>query len=137
VVATVAARRGVWPAAAAAVLVACVFVLYLVVITAQSEVDVGRVSLVGLMLTAAAVCCLVAAVMGDDRVRPVAAWAGVGGLMSLGVLGIFSIGLPLLAAGILMLAAAVRIGVSPSGPRTAVIACVIAALVPWTLFLLG
>jgi D-alanyl-lipoteichoic acid acyltransferase DltB (MBOAT superfamily) len=133
----VAVRRGVWPAAAAAVLVACVFVLYLVIITGQGEADVARVAFVGLMLTAAVVGCLIAAVMRDDRIRQLAAWAGVGGLMSLGVLGIFSIGLPLLVAGILMLAAAVRMGVPPSGPRAAVAACLIAAAVPWALLLFG
>lgn len=118
---TTVPRRGMWPAVAAVVIVACDFVLYLVLIAGQGDLGRTRVWFVALMLTAVVAGCLVAAMMRDDRVRPVAAWTSAGGLLSLGVLGIFSIGLPLLVAGILMVVAALRIGVpkgeAPRPPR--------------------
>ena len=89
------------------------------------------------MLSVATACCLLAAVVRDDRVRPIAAWTGAGGLLSLGVLGIFSIGLPLLVAGILMVVAALRIGVAEGGGAAAAAGFFVAALVPWALLLLG
>jgi hypothetical protein len=137
VAATIAERRGMWLAAAATIIVVGVFVLYLVLITGQGDLGVARVWFVALMLTAVAGCCLVAAVMRDDRIRPVAAWTGAGGLLSLGVLGIFSIGLPLLVAGILMVVAALRIGVAKGGGGPAAAGFFVAALVPWALLLLG
>ncbi len=130
-------RRGMWPAVAAVVIVASDFVLYLVLIAGQGDLGRTRVWIVALMLAAVAACCLVAAVMRDDRVRPVAAWTGAGGLLSLGVLGIFSIGLPLLVAGILMVVAALRIGVPKGGGAAAAAGFFVAALLPWVLLLLG
>jgi len=135
--ATTVPRRGVWPAVAAVVIVASDFVLYLALISGQGDLGRTRVWFVALMLAAMAACCLVAALMRDDRVRPVAAWTGAGGLLSLGVLGIFSIGLPLLVAGILMVVAALRIGVAQSGGARAAAGFIVAALVPWVLLLLG
>jgi D-alanyl-lipoteichoic acid acyltransferase DltB (MBOAT superfamily) len=133
---TTVPRRGMWLAVAAVAIVVCMFVLYLVLIAGQGDLGVGRVWFVALMLTAAAACCLVAAVVRDDRIRPVAAWTGAGGLLSLGVLGIFSIGLPLLVAGILMVVAALRIGVTKGGGAPAAAGFFVAALVPWALLLL-
>ena len=134
---TTTPRRGVWPAAVAAGLVGGDLVLYIVVISDQGDLGRGRVWFVALMLLVAAACCLLAAVRRDDRVRPIVAWAGAGGLLSLGVLGIFSIGLPLLVAGILMVTAAMRMGVARGGEVAAAVAFVVAALVPWALLLFG
>ena len=134
---TTAPRRGVWPAAVAAGLVACDLVLYLVVISNQGDLGRGRVWIVAMMLLVVAACCVLAAVRRDDRVRPITAWAGAGGLLSLGVLGIFSIGLPLLVAGILMMAAAMRMGIARGSEVAAAVAFVVAAVVPWALLLLG
>jgi len=53
------------------------------------------------------------------------------------VLGIFSIGLPLLVAGILMMAAAMRMGVTRGSEAAAAVAFVVAAVLPWALLLLG
>ena len=134
---TTVPRRGMWPAVAAVVIVACDFVLYLVLIAGQGDLGRTRVWFVALMLTAVVAGCLVAAMMRDDRVRPVAAWTSAGGLLSLGVLGIFSIGLPLLVAGILMVVAALRIGVPKGGGAAAAAGFLVAALLPWVLPLLG
>ena len=129
-------RRGVWPAAAAAILVICVFALYLGIIVGQGEAEVGRVAFVGVLLSAVAACCVTAAVSHDDRVRSRAAWARVGALLSLGVLAIFSVGLPLLVAGGLLTGAALKMGVPPGSGRGAVAAFVVGALLPWSLLLL-
>ena len=129
-------RRGVWPAAAAAILVIFVFALYLGIIVGQGEADVTRVAFVGVLLSMVAACCVTAAVSLDARVRSRAAWAGVGALLSLGVLAIFSLGLPLLVAGGLLTGGALKMGVPPGSDRGAAAAFVVGALVPWSLLLL-
>jgi hypothetical protein len=133
---TVAPRRGVWPAAGAAVVVICVFGLYLGIIVGQGDADIVRVTIVGVLLSAAAACCTVATLSHDPRARAIAALAGVGALLSLGFLAIFSVGLPLLVAGGLLTGAAIKMGVPKGSGSPAAVAFVVGLLMPWSLLFL-
>jgi hypothetical protein len=129
-------RRGVWPAAVAAALIGCVFLLYLAIIIGQSDAEVARVAFVGILMSGAAACCLATAFLREARPRVVAACAGAGALLSLGVLGIFSVGLPLLVSCVLMVVAIAKIGMPAGSGARAAAAFLVGALVPWSLLLL-
>jgi hypothetical protein len=135
-VSEVAPRRGVWPAGAAAVVVFCVLGLYLGIIVGQGDAEILRVGLVAALLAAAAACCVIACISHDARARAIAAWGGVGALLSLGLLAIFSVGLPLLVAGGLLTGAAIAMGVPKGSASRAAVAFVAGLLVPWALLFL-
>lgn len=132
---TTVRRRGVWPAAAAAVVVLCVFGLYLGLIVGQGDADAVRVAAVGVLLSAAAACCVTTAAAHDARIRTIAAWVGVGALLSLGVLAIFSIGLLLLVGGGLLFGAALKVGVPRGMGAAAAAAFAVGVVAPWSLLL--
>jgi hypothetical protein len=86
----------------AAAIAAAVDVAYVWIIAAQGgPTDASRVAFVALAIAGAAVC----AGIGATRPSPLARlpWLGAatGALLGLGILGLFSIGLPLLVAGLL------------------------------------
>ncbi len=100
-VAVVPARPSRLGLSAAAIAVA-VDVAYIWIIAAQGgPTDASRVAFVAVAIAAGAVCSGI----GSTRPSPLARlpWLGAatGALVGLGVLGLFSIGLPLLAAGLL------------------------------------
>ncbi|MEO8476080.1 MAG: hypothetical protein ABI572_03385 [Actinomycetota bacterium] len=130
-------RRGTGLAVAAGCLVAVVLALYVGIIAAQGDAEIGRVAVVVTLVAASVGCCFMTPFAHDPGLRAIAAWGGVGELLSLGMLGIFSVGLPLLIAGILLLVAAVQIGVATGMVRLAATACLVGAVVPWVLVLLG
>ena len=80
--------------------------LYLTIIATQGEVGhVGRVGFIAAAIASAAACALVGATRPDPADRLPFLGAATGALLGLGYLGLFSIGLPLLIAGILCAAA--------------------------------
>jgi hypothetical protein len=91
-------------------------IAYVAIILAQGEAVFARVAAVASCILAAA---LAAAVAGradlPAGVRLPLLGGAAGGLLSLGVLGLFSIGLPLFVAGVLTLTAWVRVARSPGG----------------------
>jgi hypothetical protein len=87
---------------AAAVLAIGTDLLYLGIIVSQDPVEWGRVILVaGAILLAGAAAGVAALAHLRVATRLVLLAAAAGGLLSLGVLGLFSIGLPLFVAGVL------------------------------------
>ena len=88
-----------------------------------------------MLLSAVAACCVTTAAAHDGRIRTIAAWAGVGALLSLGVLAIFSIGLLLLVAGGLLFGAALKMGVPRGMGAPAAAAFAVGVVAPWSLLL--
>jgi hypothetical protein len=90
-------------ATAAGVLGLAVDLGYLVIIFNQAEHSSGRVAVVFLFILAMSLLSLLggSAYVGSARTRVIVLGASTGGLLTAGVLGIFSIGLPLLVAGVL------------------------------------
>jgi hypothetical protein len=95
-------------AIAAAIIAIVVDGLYLAIIVSQDPIEWGRTIVVAVFILGCAACALGVA-FGPAGARPVLAAAASGGLMTLGVLGLFSIGLPLLVAGALAIVAWVRV----------------------------
>jgi hypothetical protein len=95
-------------AIAAAIIAVVVDALYLAIIFSQEPIEAGRTVFVAAFILGSAVCALGAA-FGPAAARPVLAAAASGGLVTLGILGMFSIGLPLLVAGALAIVAWVRV----------------------------
>jgi hypothetical protein len=131
----------------AAAIIACVLAfadagLYLALIVAQGEAETGFVA-----LTAASIVTLglLAGVGGlarswSIRARLIVLGAAAGGLFALGVLGIFSIGLPLLVAGVCTVIAWSRLAASvhpvPDGaPILSAVAGIATGVVAWAPFL--
>ena len=94
---------GPWLAGAAGVLGLVVEGAYLVIISGEGDLRSGRVSAVSVCIVVTSGLALVGAFAPrlSTRTRLVVLGAATGGLLTLGVLGIFSIGLPLLVAGVL------------------------------------
>jgi hypothetical protein len=76
---------------------------YLGIIFDQGDVEAGRVAVVSVFVLAVSALALVGAVASapSSGTRLVVLGAATGGLLTVGVLGIFSIGLPLLVAAVL------------------------------------
>jgi hypothetical protein len=107
------ARPGTWLALSAAVVAVATDVLYLAIIRAQGPGEPGdwvTVTVVASVILALAACAGVAAVAAGPApsTRRVLLLIATAGLFVMGVLGIFSIGLPLLGAGVLCLIAWTR-----------------------------
>lgn len=77
--------------------------LYVLLIRSQGSFqdDLGRVVFVAVFIASEATIALGAALVGRPAVRTVLLGAASGGLLGLGLLGAFSIGLPLVVAGVL------------------------------------
>lgn len=126
--------RGRLPAAAAA-MVSVTIAVYLALIVSQGEEEVARVAFV-LLLLVLALACIVGTMRFRDRGnRGMAGFAATGMLLSMGFLALFSVGLLLMIAGLLMIAWIVRTHGQRRGDRWALdlLAFVVAALLPWTL----
>lgn len=95
-------------AIAAAIIAIVIDGLYVGIILSQDPVEWARTLVVAAFIFASALCALGVA-FGPTAARPLLAAAASGGLMTLGVLGIFSVGLPLLVAGALAIVAWVRV----------------------------
>ena len=95
-------------AIAAAIIAVVIDGLYLAIILSQDPVEWARTIVVAAFILVSAVCALGVA-FGPAVSRPLLAAAASGGLVTLGVLGLFSIGLPLLVAGALAIVAWVRV----------------------------
>jgi riboflavin transporter FmnP len=94
--------------ATGSLLVALTTLLYLVIINRQGNADTGRVSGFVVTLVTCALLGTLASWSRQPRVRSMILGLIAGALLGLGFLGIFSIGLPLLAAGVLLTVATVN-----------------------------
>jgi hypothetical protein len=131
------APHGRSAAIAAGVLVALTLVLYLLVISRQSTRDMARVGLVVALLLAAMGGVIGAVGAAAAEARSTAGTVAAGLLLSLGVLGMFSVGLPLFVAGVLMIVWIVRSG-SLRRRRVMMLASfLVSASLPWVLLLLS
>jgi|SRR3984893_6842418 len=90
-----------WAGVGAAIIAAAVDALYLGV--ASSDAQFLRVPFVAGFIALMAICAALSARASATRWRPLLLGIAAAGLLLLGVIGIFSIGLPLLAAGVLAL----------------------------------
>lgn len=132
---SVVRRRGL--AIAVATIVGATTVLYAALVVGQGEREVGRVALV-LLLFLAALASVVGAMRFDDAdVRGISGSAAAGVLLSMGYLALFSVGLPLLVAGMLMVVWIVRTHGQRGGRGRlpSISAFIIGAVLPWTLVL--
>jgi hypothetical protein len=122
---------------ATAVIVGATTVLYVALIVSQGEVEVGRVAFVVLLLLTALACVIATLTIDNVAARGVAGFAAAGLLLSMGYLALFSVGLPLMVAGVLMVAWLVRTSAQRrgSGWLAPVAACAIGAALPWALIL--
>jgi hypothetical protein len=131
-------RRGGIAAFGAAVVVGATIALYLVIIVAQSERRWPRVALVLVLFAAALGCAVGASALRGAQARALAAAGGAGLLLSMGYLALFSVGLLLLIAGVMLVVwlartRAERRGSSPAG---SILAFVVGAVAPWGLVVL-
>jgi hypothetical protein len=90
-----------WAGVGAAIIAAAVDVLYLGV--ASSDAQFLRVPFVAGFIALMAICAALSARASATRWRPLLLGISTAGLLLLGVIGIFSIGVPLLIAGLLAL----------------------------------
>jgi hypothetical protein len=123
-------------AVSAAVIAFATDALYLGIILSQDPVEWGRVAVIAGCILVAGAIAAVAAVAGLPRATRLLLLAiAAGGLLTLGYLGLFSIGLPLLVAGILSSVAWQRVWAEtgPAGARPVLpsaLGFLAAALVP-------
>ena len=96
-----------------------------------------RVPFVASYLGALAICALLSAIVSGGSWRVVLAGACASGLLVLGFLAMFSIGLPLVVMGLLTVAALVTAIKGEASPRLAVGASVAGALVALIVLLAG
>lgn len=89
-----------WLAVTAGVVGVCMDGVYLVVILAQGEADTSLVAAVAALILVCSVLAIVGGLASDLAAPPrlIVLGTATGGLLMLGVVGIFSIGLPLLVA---------------------------------------
>ena len=120
-------RPGSIAGAVGSLLVAATAVLYLVVIGSQGNVDTRRVASVAIMLAVCALLGMYGAWAPSPKVRSVVFAIAAGALLGLGWLGIFSIGLFLVAAGVLLLFAASK-ALAENGSDSVVIAVLCGAI---------
>jgi hypothetical protein len=130
-------HRGRSIAVAAGVLAGLTLVLYGAVISQQSTRDMVRVGLVVALLLAAVAGVIVAVGAASAEMRAGAGTVAAGLLLSLGVLGMFSVGLPLFVAGVLMVVWIVRSGSLRAGRMMVLATFLVSATIPWVLLLLS
>ena len=105
---TFAMRPASISGATGGLLVLATTLLYLVIINSQGNVDTRRVTVWVVTLVACASLATVASWSRRPRARSLILATTAGALFGLGFLGIFSIGLLLVAAGVLLSAATVK-----------------------------
>ena len=112
---------------------------YLFLIASQSFYDVVRVSSVVALFVVALSCEVGTMTLQSARARGIAGAIASGLLLSMAVLALFSIGLLLLVAGVLVTAWVIRTRSERRGlSRFPMIAAfVLGALLPWSILLLG
>jgi len=95
--------RRLWIAVAAGTTGLVVDAIYIGIILAEGDAEAGRVGTFAILVAAYSLVAIGAGLAArlPERTRLVMLAAAAGGLLTAGVLGIFSIGLPLLVAGIL------------------------------------
>lgn len=122
----------------AALIAGATAIVYVVLIVGQGEAEVARVILVLAMILTAAVAAAVGASAEDPSVESLLLGGASGLLLSLGYLGLFSIGLLLLIAGIVSTIAWVRaMAADGAGARGwSVLTFVVGVALPWLLFLM-
>ena len=101
-------RPGSIPGVVGSLLVSATILLYLIVIGLQGNVDTRRVALWAITLATCAMLATYASWSSSPRVRSIGFAIAAGALIGLGWLGIFSIGLLLIAAGVLLLVATAK-----------------------------
>jgi len=107
-----------------------------VVVRQETTPDLTTIAFVIALLLIALTGSVCALMLTSPDARGVAAAAASGVLFSLGVLGIFSIGLLLLIAGVLSVMWLKRTGVQRGGAyRATLVAFLIGAVLPWGLAL--
>ena len=131
------ARDGRLLPIAAAALVALTIATYVTVIVRQETTsDLATVGFVIALLLIALTGSVCALLLASPDARGVAAAGASGVLLSMGVLGLFSIGLLLLIAGVLLVMWMKRTRVQRGGAyRATVVAFLIGAVLPWGLAL--
>jgi len=127
------ARDGRLLPIAAAALVALTIATYVTVIVRQETTsDLATVGFVIALLLIALTGSVCALVLASPDARGVAAAGASGVLLSMGVLGLFSIGLLLLIAGVLLVMWMKRTRVQRGGAyRATVAAFLIGTVLPW------
>ena len=77
--------------------------IYLGIILQEGDTDAARVGVFSILVAAFSLLALVSGIASgmSTRLRLALLGASIGGLLTAGILGIFSIGLPLLIAGVL------------------------------------
>ena len=128
-----ALRPGTIPFAVAACMATAVGLLYLQVIASQSDLDAAIVWFFAALIFGVVAATLTAAFVASAALR---VYLGVGAtalLLFAGVLGIFTIGMPLLVAGVFTLVGTVRAylpaGVSPVVAAAVAIGALVGAAV--------
>jgi hypothetical protein len=132
--------RGSRLATAAGVLGLLVALGYLAIIYDEAERSSGRVLVVFSFIIGVSALALAggSTLTTSARVRAIVLGAATGGFLTAGVLGIFSIGLPLLVAGVLSAAAWARsLGSERSIPAGVPLLSTVAAIATGGLLLLG
>jgi hypothetical protein len=109
-------------------------IVYIIIILAQGEADVGRVMLVLAMILGAATAAAVGGATANVTMKNVLLGGASGGLLSLGYLALFSLGLLLLAAGVVSTIGWTRAmgGVGRQARLWSVLAFLGGAALPWT-----
>jgi hypothetical protein len=99
----------------AAVIALVMLVVYLMLIAAEDEDDWGIVAVFAVLIGASGLAAGVGSVLAYGPARTGLLSGAAATLIVVGVLGIFSIGLPLLVAGWLAVGAAIRSGAEAAG----------------------
>jgi hypothetical protein len=102
--------RGGWPPLVAAALTLATDVVYVLVIQSQGEGDLDRTRarLIAASLAAAASAALAGWLVQDARIRLALLGAAAFTMLAWGFLGMFTIGLPIFLAGVLLLFSSAR-----------------------------
>ena len=126
-------------ALASATIVGITIVLYVLIIVEQGGHEVGRVAFVVLVFLAALALLIATMSFRDAPARGISGAAAAGLLLSIGFLAIFSVGLPLLLAGVLMVAWLVRTHGErrESGWLPSIGAFILGAVIPWSIAVLS
>jgi len=120
------------PGATGSLLVSATTVLYLVVINSQGNVDTRRVTVWVITLATCAALGTVASWSRQPKVRSIILATTGGALVGLGWLGIFSIGLLLVASGVLFVIAAVKAAAEDRSGSGALPTCLGCDRVRWS-----
>lgn len=121
-------------AVATGMIVGATTVLYVWLIVEQGDVEVGPFALVLSLFLAALACVIGALRFHNADARGISGFAAAGILLSMGYLALFSVGLPLLVAGMLMVVWLVRTRNQRREHRwlPSISAFIMGAVLPWT-----